>query len=154
MTFPIDDWALQAQEVVARLYPPEGGRDPEPVDAFKELDPELNRLIKTIARGRHYANPEVDLATRTLCTISCLISLGATDEAETWIANALRVGVSRTQITAIISQLSVYVGVPKLVRGFEAARTAFAREDERTATSFQGGGQSTAPRDHVTDQDE
>jgi 4-carboxymuconolactone decarboxylase len=134
MTFPIDDWVRQADEVVGRLYPAETVRNPEPMDAFKELDPELNALVKTIARGRHYADPTVDLVTRSLCTISCLIALGARSETETWIANARTAGASQAQIKAIISQLSVYVGVPKLVVAYEAARSVFEAEGEPSQT--------------------
>jgi 4-carboxymuconolactone decarboxylase len=129
MSFPMQEWVRNAEGIVERLYPPGSGRDPEPVDAFRELDPELNQLIKVLARGRHYADDTVDLPTRTLCTISCLIALGAREQVQTWIANARHAGVTRDQIVAVISQLSVYVGVPRLVEGYEAARWVFAQED-------------------------
>ena len=85
-----------------------------------ELDPELAALIQVIARGRSYADDTVDLKTRALCTVSCLIGLGEQPYIETWVANAITAGATVEEIASLMSQLFVYVGTLKSVTGFNA----------------------------------
>ena len=117
-TFPIDEWEVQATRVAERFYGT--GHSPLAKNAMAELDPELAALVQVIARGRSYADETVDLRTRALCTVSCLIGLGEQPYIETWIANAITAGARVDEITSIIGQLFVYVGTPKAVTAYRA----------------------------------
>jgi 4-carboxymuconolactone decarboxylase len=90
-----------------------------------ELAPEFAELIQTIARGRSYANPTIDLKTRALCTVACLVGLGQQSYIETWIANAMTAGATREEIVELMIQLFTYVGTPNAVTGFAAAKAVF-----------------------------
>ncbi len=121
---PIEEWQKAAEEVARRLDSPVyrkrfGG------NAMAELAPEFASLVQTIARGRSYANPTVDLKTRALCTVACLVGLGEQPYIETWIANAMQLGTTREEIIEIMIQLFTYVGTPKTVTGFNAAKAVF-----------------------------
>ena len=128
MKHPIDEWAAAAAEIQKQwgtsVVKPRFEGNP-----MAELAPEFAELIQTIARGRSYANPTVDLKTRALCTVACLVGLGQQSYIETWIANAMTAGATREEIVEIIIQLFTYVGTPKAVTGFAAAKAVFDEAD-------------------------
>jgi 4-carboxymuconolactone decarboxylase len=100
-------------------------------NAMAALDPELADLMQVIARGRSYADPLVDLKTRALCTMACLIGLGQQRYIEVWARNAITAGASVEEITSLISQLFVYIGTPKAVTAFDALQTVIAEIGDR-----------------------
>lgn len=124
MDFPIDEWAARAETVKKRFYP-STGKSRLAGNAMAELDPEFAELVQVVARGRSYADPTLDLKTRALCTVACLVALGKQSYVENWIANAMNVGATRDEIVELMVQLFVYVGTPHAVVGFEAAKTVF-----------------------------
>ena len=125
MDFPIEQWQQRADDVKRRFYR-EAGRSRLAGNAMAELDPEFAELVQVIARGRSYADPTIDLKTRALCTVACLVGLGEQRYVENWISNAMNVGATRDEIVELMVQLFVYVGTPKAVTGFEAAKAVFA----------------------------
>jgi 4-carboxymuconolactone decarboxylase len=126
--YPIDEWERAAAEVRSRLaatsVKPRFEGNP-----MAELAPEFAALVQTVARGRCYANPTIDLKTRALLTVACLVGLGEQSYIETWIANAMTAGATREEIVELVLQLFTYVGTPKTVTGFAAAKAVF---DEST----------------------
>jgi 4-carboxymuconolactone decarboxylase len=123
--FPIEQWESNATEVAARFYAT--GRSPMARNGMAALDPELAELLQVIARGRSYADPTVDLKTRALCTMACLVGLGHQPYIETWIANSLTAGATVKEISSILSQLFVYLGTPKSVTSFDALQAVIDR---------------------------
>ena len=121
---PIEEWEAAAAEVRGRLastsVKPRFEGNP-----MAELAPEFAELIQTVARGRSYADPTLDLKTRALCTVACLVGLGQQPYIETWIANAMTAGATREEIVELVIQLFTYVGTPKAVTGFAAAKAVF-----------------------------
>jgi len=122
--YPIEEWEAAAAEVRDRLastsVKPRFDGNP-----MAELAPEFAQLIQTLARGRSYADPTLDLKTRALCTVSCLVGLGQQPYIETWIANAMTAGASKEEIVELMIQLFTYVGTPRAVTGFAAAKAVF-----------------------------
>jgi 4-carboxymuconolactone decarboxylase len=126
-SFPIDEWERRAEEVKRRFYP-RTGTSRLAGNAMAELAPEFADLVQVVARGRSYADERLDLKTRALCTVSCLVALGEPRYVATWVANAMNVGATQDEIVELLLQLFTYVGTPKTVAGFEAAKSVF---DER-----------------------
>jgi 4-carboxymuconolactone decarboxylase len=122
-----DEWPAKAAEVSERLHPGTGVSDLAD-NPMAGLAPELARVVNTMALGGCYARPELDLKTRTLCTVAALVALGEADYAGNWMANALNVGATKTEIVELLEQLFVYIGTPRSVRGFAAAQAAFSRQ--------------------------
>ena len=127
--YPIDEWQEAAEKLARRLDNPVH-RKRFAGNAMAELAPEFASLVQTVARGRSYANPTVDLKTRALCTVACLVALGEQPYIETWIANAMQLGTTREEIIEIMIQLFTYVGTPKAVTGFSAAQAVFEELSE------------------------
>ena len=127
MEFPVEEWATRAEAVKKQFYPTTG-KSRLAGNAMAELDPQFAELIQLVARGRAYADPTIDVKTRALCTVACLVGLGEQRYVENWIANSMNVGATKDEIVELMVQLFVYVGTPKAVIGFEAAKAVF---DER-----------------------
>jgi len=125
MDFPVEEWSKRAEAVKKQFYP-STGRSRLAGNAMAELDPEFAELIQVVARGRAYADPTLDLKTRALCTVACLVSLGEQKYVENWIANAMNVGATKDEIVELMVQLFVYIGTPRAVIGFEAAKAVFS----------------------------
>jgi 4-carboxymuconolactone decarboxylase len=124
MNYPIEDWERAAEGVKER-FSDSKARPRFDGNPMAELAPELATLVQTLARGRSYADPTIDLKTRALLTVACLVGLGEQKYIETWIANAMAVGATRDEIVELIIQLFTYVGTPKAVAGFAAAKAVF-----------------------------
>ena len=128
MKHPFAEWEVAAREIRKR-FASSGVKPRFEGNPMAELAPEFAELIQTIARGRSYANPTIDLKTRALCTVACLVGLGQQSYIETWIANAMTAGATREEIVELMIQLFTYVGTPKAVTGFAAAKAVFDRSD-------------------------
>ena len=124
MDFPIDEWQQRAEGVKQRFYRA-AGTSRLAGNAMAELDPEFAELIQVVARGRAYADETIDLKTRALCTVACLVGLGEQRYIENWVSNAMNAGATHDEIVELMVQLFVYVGTPKAVTGFEAAKAVF-----------------------------
>ena len=98
-----------------RYYGPDN--NPVPPAAMAELAPEVMRLVDSVIYGEIYNRPAVDLKTRSLCTISALVVLGHSPQMiKRHISGALHIGVTREEISEIISQMIFYGGMPAAVR--------------------------------------
>jgi 4-carboxymuconolactone decarboxylase len=124
-SFPLEQWEKNATEIAQRFYG--AGSSPMAVNGMAALDPELAALLQVIARGRSYADPTVDLKTRALCTMACLVGLGQQPYIETWIANSITAGATVDEVSSLLSQLFVYVGTPKSVTAFDALQAVIDR---------------------------
>ena len=91
---PLEEWQHRAAEIKERFA---GSGRPSlfSSNAMADLAPEFAELIQTIARGRSYADETLDLKTRALCTVACLVGLGEPRYIENWVSNAMSVGATR-----------------------------------------------------------
>jgi 4-carboxymuconolactone decarboxylase len=124
-SFPLEQWEKDATEIARRFYG--AGSSPMTINGMAALDPELAALVQVIARGRSYADPTVDLKTRALCTMACLVGLGQQRYIETWIGNAITAGATVDEVSSLLSQLFVYIGTPKTVTAFDALHAVIGR---------------------------
>lgn len=131
MTFPIEEWQAKAGEVAARLHP--AGPMPLARNGMAELDPELASLVQVLARGKFYADDTVDLKTRALCTMSCLVAIGEQRYLENWMGNAITAGATVDEIASLLGQLFVYVGTPRAVTAYDALLAVRDRIDAADA---------------------
>jgi len=115
--------------------------NPGPPPAMAELAPEVMQLVDETIYGEIYNRPAVNLQTRSLCTIAALTVLGhSPDLLARHIQGALHVGVTREQISEIISQMVFYGGMPAAVNAFRVAKETF---DQNSGYRF--GLQSATP---------
>ena len=76
--------------------------------------------------GYAWTRPGLPKKTRSMLNLVMLACLGRMHEWELHLKGALRNGVSKEEIQAILHQIAVYAGVPLAVECFRAARKVFA----------------------------
>jgi 4-carboxymuconolactone decarboxylase len=123
-------WHDDAATVRSRLHPQHATSDLSE-NAMAALSPEFAAVLGDWALSR-YVGSTLDLRTRALCTVAALVALGESRYTQNWIGNALNAGATRDEIVALLEQLAAYVGVPKSVAAFAAARAAFDDEPRRS----------------------
>ena len=118
------DLRRAAADFRRRYYGPRG--NPGPPSAMAELAPEVMELVDSVIYGEIYNRPEVNLQTRSLCTIAALTVLGHSPQLiRRHIQGALHVGVTKEQIIEIISQMVFYGGMPAAINAFRVAKETF-----------------------------
>lgn len=96
--------------------------------AIDDIAPDMGRFVVEFPYSEIYTRSEVDLKTRELCTVAALTVLGTIPQLKDYIAAALNVGNSPTEIVEIIMQMSAYAGFPKEINGIVAAKEVFDEE--------------------------
>jgi 3-oxoadipate enol-lactonase/4-carboxymuconolactone decarboxylase len=91
-----------------------------------ELTGDFQELLAKWPWGEVWARPGLDRRERRLITIAMLVALGRSEELEMHIRQALRDGVSVSELKEVLLQSAVYAGVP-------AANSAFAIADRVVA---------------------
>ena len=130
------DLRRAAADFRRRYYGPRG--NPGPPSAMAELAPEVMELVDSVIYGESYNRPEVNLQTRSLCTIAALTVLGHSPQLiRRHIQGALHVGVTKEQISEIISQMVFYGGMPAAINAFRVAKETF---DELEGPPPEGAG--------------
>jgi 4-carboxymuconolactone decarboxylase len=118
----------------ARLQEIDGSAGAAVIAGLADIAPDLGRYIVEFAFGDVYSGPELSLREREIATIAALTALGtAHPQLVVHIEAGLRVGLSREEVIAVITQMAVYAGFPAALNGVSAAREAFAAHDARAA---------------------
>lgn len=86
-----------------------------------ELAPDVERIKDELLWGTIWADPSIDIRTRSMCTISALMVLGIEEQLANHMQWALRCGVTPQQLYSLATQMMVYGGLP---RGHTAMRLA------------------------------
>ena len=111
----------------------EAGAPDKVAQNLDEVAPELVEIVLGFAFADVLSRPDLDLASREMCTVAALTAMGtASGQLEFHIRAALNVGVAKEQIIEIILQMAVYAGVPACMNGIAAAKRAFAVVDRKT----------------------
>ena len=73
--------------------------------------------------GMFWARPNLDLRSRSLCTVAQLAALGRMEELKAHLAGALNLGIRREELIEVLMQTACYAGVPAAVSALNAAAT-------------------------------
>jgi 4-carboxymuconolactone decarboxylase len=103
-----------------------GGRAEEVAARWKELHPDLAQLIVGFVAGEIWARPNLDLKSRSLCTIAAMTALGRPSALELNVRMALNNGATREEICEVILHMAAYAGFPAAWEGLIAANKVFA----------------------------
>ncbi|MDE7393508.1 MAG: carboxymuconolactone decarboxylase family protein [Muribaculaceae bacterium] len=97
-------------------------------DALGEFAPEFAHLNDDILFGEVWSrNDLLSLRDRSLVTLTCLISQGLTDSSLTYhLQEAKKNGITRTEISEIITHIAFYAGWPKAWAAFRLAKDVWA----------------------------
>jgi 4-carboxymuconolactone decarboxylase len=85
------------------------------------LAPEFFSLVTQFVFGMFWSRPNLDLRSRSLCTVAQLAALGKTDELKGHLVGALNLGIRREELIEVLMQTACYAGVPTAVSALNAA---------------------------------
>ena len=113
------DLLAQGREVTAKLWGDLMKSAPGmPAHA---LAPEFFGLVTQFVFGMFWSRPNLDLRSRSLCTVAQLAALGKTDELKGHLVGALNLGITREELIEVLMQTACYAGVPTAVAALNAA---------------------------------
>ena len=95
----------------------------------QKLAPEFFEMVAKFCFGGFWSRPQLDLRSRSLCTVAQLAALGRTNELKGHLAGALRLGISREELVEVLMQTSQYAGIPAAVAALNAAADVLAPRD-------------------------
>lgn len=95
---------------------------------IKNVSPELWNMIVSFGFGDLYSRDTLSLKQRETITLTTLITQGAFDQLKVHIPAALKVGLSKEEITELIIHCAGYVGFPKAVQAMGIAGEVFKTE--------------------------
>src|SRR5262245_58544558 len=87
----------------------------------QKLAPEFFTLVIQFVFGGFWSRPQLDLRSRSLCTVAQLAALGKIDELKGHLAGALALGIKREELIEVLMQTACYAGVPAAVTALNAA---------------------------------
>lgn len=82
-------------------------------DNLGQVAPDFARYNDDILFGEVWADDTLNLKTRSIATVSALMSMGAFEQLPFHMAKAKENGVSEKEMAALITQLAFYTGWPK-----------------------------------------
>ena len=85
------------------------------------LAPDFFSLVTQFVFGMFWSRPNLDLRSRSLCTVAQLAALGKTDELKGHLVGALNLGIKREELIEVLMQTACYAGVPAAVQALNAA---------------------------------
>jgi 4-carboxymuconolactone decarboxylase len=91
------------------------------------LAPEFFGLVTQFVFGMFWSRPNLDLRSRSLCTVAQLAALGKTDELKGHLLGALNLGIRREELIEVLMQTACYAGVPAAVSALNAAAEVLKR---------------------------
>jgi 4-carboxymuconolactone decarboxylase len=112
------DLLSKGLEVTRRLWGERAGGQELPA---QKLAPEFFGLVTSFCFGMFWSRPQLDLRSRSLCTVAQLAALGRTDELRAHLAGALNLGITKEELKEVLMQTAVYAGVPLAVGALNAA---------------------------------
>ena len=112
------DYLARGMEVAGKLWGARAGGRELPA---QKLAPEFFGLVAQFVFGMFWSRPNLDLRSRSLCTVAQLAALGRTDELKGHLAGALNLGITREELIEVLMQTACYAGVPAAVTALNAA---------------------------------
>lgn len=113
-----NDLLARGREVTTKLW---GERAGAPDLPAARLAPEFFGLVTQFWFGMFWSRPNLDLRSRSLCTVAQLAALGKTEELKGHPYGALHLGITREELIEVLMQTTCYAGVPTAVAALTAA---------------------------------
>ena len=92
--------------------------------AADDFNKPIQELVTAYCWGEVWGNEDLPRATRSLLNIAMLTALNRSHELKVHVQGALRNGVSKTEIQAVLMQTAIYCGVPAALESFRVASEA------------------------------
>ena len=120
-----EELMAKGMEVAKRLWGERAGGQEMPA---QKLAPEFFGLVAQFVFGMFWSRPNLDMRSRSLCTVAQLAALGRTQELQAHLAGALNLGIAREELIEVLMQTACYAGVPAAVNALNAAAEVLQRK--------------------------
>lgn len=98
-------------------------------DQLGEFAPDFAHFNDDILFGENWNNTDIDVKTRCIITVVALMSQGITDSSLVYhLQNAKANGVSKEEISAIVTHVAFYAGWPKAWTVFNLAKDVWSED--------------------------
>jgi 4-carboxymuconolactone decarboxylase len=114
----------QGREVMEKVWGDLAKRAPSLPAAA--VAPEFFSLVAQFVFGMFWSRPNLDLRSRSLCTVAQLAALGKTEELKGHLLGALHLGIKREELIEVLMQTACYAGVPTAAAALNAAADILA----------------------------
>jgi 4-carboxymuconolactone decarboxylase len=92
---------------------------------FTDVAPELQRLTDEVLFGQVWERAELSKRDRSLITVATLVALYRTNELPHHLKRALDNGVTKAELTELVTHLAFYAGWPTAATAVGIARKVF-----------------------------
>jgi 4-carboxymuconolactone decarboxylase len=89
---------------------------------LEELDPELNKVIQSVAYDQLWSRDGLSLRDKSLVTVAALIAMGKEEQTRIHMTGFLNSGGQVDDLRAALIHLATYCGFPATMNGFAALR--------------------------------
>lgn len=106
-------------------------------ERLEELDPELNRIIQSVAYDQGWGKDGLSIRDKSLITVVALIAMGREEQTKIHMNGFLNCGGKVEDLRNSLLHLHIYCGFPAVMNGF-AALTAVLKDrvvDNKTLLS-------------------
>ncbi len=108
-------------------------------DQLGKFAPEFAHLNDDVLFGEVWDQEAIDTKTKCILTVTALMAQGITDSSLKYhLQNAKNNGVTREEIAAIITHVTMYSGWPKGWAVFNLAKEVWGEDEDTTAATPQG----------------
>ena len=107
-------------------------------DQLGKFAPDFAHFNDDVLFGENWNNTDIDLKTRCIITVVALMSSGITDTSLVYhLENAKAHGVTRAEISAVITHVAFYAGWPKAWAVFRMAKDVWKDEELTDKDKYQ-----------------
>ena len=96
-------------------------------EAIRGTVPKLAEISDTLIYGEVWERPGLSRRDRSLITVAALLAMGRDKQLEGHLARALANGVTRDEISELITHLAFYAGWPAAMTAALAAKEVFEK---------------------------
>ena len=121
-----DELFEKGREVTRQLWGERAGGGGLPA---QKLAPDFFRMVTEFCFGGFWSRPQLDVRSRSLCTVAQLAALGKTSELKGHLMGALNLGITREELIEVLMQTSQYAGIPTAVAALNAAADVLGTGD-------------------------
>lgn len=96
-----------------------------------EFSQDFQELLTEFCWGAGWGDETLDMKTRSMLNVAMIAALNRMHEWELHFKGAIKNGVSRDELKAILNQIAIYCGVPVAVECHRIANRVFAEMDDQ-----------------------
>ncbi|MGH3758224.1 carboxymuconolactone decarboxylase family protein [Actinophytocola sp.] len=120
--------SVDGREIKAQLFGRERAFANRPIT--EELAPLVKEISDDVLWAKVWAEPTLDVRTRSIVTITTLLALERYDYAELHLHGARRLGVTREELVQVAIQMLFYAGLPVIHTALRLISRVFDADPE------------------------